>query len=106
MDIMSEQRLAESVDGVMEILGMLDQNRYFVNQEPYCEPQLGRRGLYRTTGGSGIPDRESAMLWLLNQCDGRNSLLDIAEKSGIGFESLAATANELREAGLLAERSV
>jgi aminopeptidase-like protein len=103
MNLITEERLAESADVVMEILRMLDQNRYLVNQEPYCEPQLGRRGFYRTTGGSGIPDRESALLWLLNQCDGSNSLLDIAEKSGIGFESLVATAEELCEAGLLAE---
>ena len=90
---------------VTEIVRTLDGNRYFVNQEPYCEPQLGRRGLYRTTGGSGIPDRESAILWLLNQSDGNKSLLDIAEKSGIGFDSIAVTAEELRAAGLLAEKS-
>ncbi|WP_405243706.1 DUF4910 domain-containing protein [Lentisalinibacter salinarum] len=105
LDLVTEERLAESVEVVTEIVRTLDGNRYFVNQEPYCEPQLGRRGLYRTTGGSGIPDRESAMLWLLNQSDGDNSLLDIAEKSEIGFDSLAITAEELRAAGLLAEKS-
>ena len=105
LDLVTEERLAESVEVVTEIVQTLDANRYFVNQEPYCEPQLGRRGLYRTTGGSGIPDRESAMLWLLNQSDGDNCLLDIAEKSGIGFDSIAAMAEELREAGLLAEKS-
>jgi len=105
LDLVTEERLAESVEVVTEIVQTLDANRYFVNQEPYCEPQLGRRGLYRTTGGSGIPDRESAMLWLLNQSDGENCLLDIAEKSGIGFDSIAAMAEELREAGLLAEKS-
>jgi len=105
LDLVTEERLAESVEVVTEIVQTLDANRYFVNQEPYCEPQLGRRGLYRTTGGSGIPDRESAMLWLLNQSDGDKCLLDIAEKSGIGFDSIAAMAEELREAGLLAEKS-
>ena len=105
LDFVSEKRLAESVSVVTQILQTLDKNCYFVNQEPYCEPQLGKRGLYRTTGGSDIPDRESAMLWLLNQSDGENSLLDIAERSGIEFESLAATAEELRGAGLLAEQS-
>lgn len=103
LDIVTEERLGESVEVVMEILQLLDKNRYFVNQEPFCEPQLGRRGLYRTTGGNGIPDMESAMLWLLNQCDGRNSLLDIAERSGICFASLEATSAELVEAGLLVD---
>jgi aminopeptidase-like protein len=104
LDLVSEERLAESVSVVTQILQTLDKSCYFVNQEPYCEPQLGKRGLYRTTGGSDIPDRESAMLWLLNQSDGENSLLDIAERSGIEFETLAATAEELRGAGLLAEQ--
>jgi aminopeptidase-like protein len=105
LDIISEQKLAEAVEVVTEIIRTLDMNQYFVNEVPYCEPQLGQRGLYRNTGGTGVPERESAMLWLLNQCDGHHSLLDVAERSGITFRSLAATAAELLEAGLLAERS-
>lgn len=105
MDLVTEDRLEESVEIVMDILRTLDNNRYFVNQEPYCEPQLGRRGLYRKTGGTGVPDRESAMLWLLNQSDGSKSVLDIAQRSGIQFESLVATATELRQADLLAEKA-
>ncbi|WP_405234364.1 DUF4910 domain-containing protein [Lentisalinibacter salinarum] len=105
LDIVTEDRLAESVEVVTEILQTLDRNRYLSNTEPYCEPQLGRRGLYRNTGGTGIPDRESAMLWLLNQCDGHNSLLDIAVRSGIDFDALAATAVELCDSGLLADES-
>ena len=45
------------------------------------------------------------MLWLLNQCDGSNSLLDVAERSGVAFNSIAVTAAELIDAGLLAEES-
>ena len=105
LNIVSEEKLAESVEVVMEIIQTLDRNQYLVNQEPFCEPQLGRRGLYRNTGGSGIPERESAMLWLLNQCDGSHSLLDVAERSGVAFNSIVATAAELIDAGLLAEES-
>ena len=105
LEFVSEARLLEALEIVTDILQTLDRNRYFVNQAPYCEPQLGRRGLYRKTGGTTIGNRESAMLWLLNQCDGGSSLLDIARKSGISFSDLVATANELIEAGLLAERT-
>ncbi|MEX0914980.1 MAG: DUF4910 domain-containing protein, partial [Wenzhouxiangellaceae bacterium] len=106
LDLIAEDRLQEALAVVTEVLQTLDDNRYFVNNQPYCEPQLGKRGLYRQTGGTDIADRESAMLWLLNQSDGDHSLLDIAEKSGIGFESLAATAAELAAAGLLDEQAV
>jgi len=104
LDIVSEDRLQESLDVVIEILDSLEENRHFINLEPYCEPQLGRRGLYRDTGGTQIADRESAMLWLLNQADGQTSLLDIAEKSDIGLRSLAAIASELMDAGLFEEQ--
>jgi len=106
LDIVSEDRLQESLGVVMEILDSLEENRYYRNLEPYCEPQLGRRRLYRDTGGTRIADREEAILWLLNQADGQTSLLQIAEKSSIGLHSLAAVASELVDSGLLAENII
>ena len=44
-----------------------------------------------------------AMLWVLNQSDGRMSLLDVAERSGLALALLAELAVALEEAGLLAE---
>ena len=41
------------------------------------------------------------MLWVLNQSDGGASLLDIAQRSGIGFPALKAVADELEKASLL-----
>jgi aminopeptidase-like protein len=101
LSIVSEARLQESLEIVTEILDTLEGNRRYINLSPNCEPQLGKRGLYRGTGGTEIADRESAMLWLLNQSDGTSSLLDIARKSGIKFSSLTSAADELRQAGLL-----
>ena len=43
------------------------------------------------------------MLWVLNQSDGENSLLDIAERSGMPVDVVAEAAEALREAGLLEE---
>ena len=100
--LLSEARLQESVDTVLEILEIVEENRCYTNQEPFCEPQLGRRGLYRSTGGVELKDRESAMLWLLNQSDGTRSLLDIAGKSNLDFRTLVAVAEELERAKLLA----
>ena len=46
---------------------MLGSNRRYVNLSPYGEPQLGRRGLYRSAGGAvATPDDERALLWVLN----------------------------------------
>ena len=42
-----------------------------------------------------------AMLWVLNQADGGNSLLDIAERANLPFEVIERAATELKTAGLL-----
>jgi hypothetical protein len=41
------------------------------------------------------------MLWVLNQADGTQSLLDIAQRSGLRFEVLQRAAQALEAAGLL-----
>ena len=57
-----------------------------MNLSPFGEPQLGRRGLYRSAGGAvATPDDERALLWVLNQSDGHASLLDIARRSGLPY---------------------
>jgi aminopeptidase-like protein len=62
---------------------------------------LGRRGLYRSTGGAGIGDENLARLWVLNLADGSHTLLDVAERSGLSFALLADCAEELARHGLL-----
>src|SRR4029453_5402403 len=40
--------LAESFDLAFAILCLIESNGTYLNQNPKCEPQLGKRGLYRT----------------------------------------------------------
>jgi aminopeptidase-like protein len=44
-----------------------------------------------------------ALLWVLNLSDGRHSTLDIARRSGIDFDLIAAAAELLADQHLLAE---
>ena len=74
----------------------------FLNLYPKCEPQLGKRGLYQKLGG--IKDATSnklAILWILNQSDGNNSLSDIAKKSDIDYKRIVNAAKLLKEANLI-----
>ena len=81
---------------------MLESNRRFTNLSPYGEPQLGRRGLYRSAGGAvDTPEDERALLWVLNQSDGHATLLDIARRSGLTYEVIRRSAERLEAAGLL-----
>lgn len=96
--------LSESFATCLSVLRLLDDNRRYVNLNPMCEPQLGKRGLYRTIGGpkdGGV--QELALLWTLNLSDGSHSLLDISERSGIKFDIVKKAADALLEHELLRE---
>jgi aminopeptidase-like protein len=84
------------------IVDVLENNRRYRNLSPYCEPQLGKRNLYRSTGGESIGTEINARLWLLNLSDGENSLLDIAERSGLPFPTINNATELLCQGGLLA----
>jgi len=94
--------LAATLRFLLEVFDVLEQNRSYLSLNPRCEPQLGRRGLYREIGG--FPDaevRELAMLWVLNLSDGKHSLLDIAERSGLCFDAIRQAAGDLLKNELL-----
>jgi aminopeptidase-like protein len=93
--------LARSLRVGAAIVDSLEANRRYINQNPFCEPQLGKRGLYRSTGGESITSEINARLWVLSFSDGENSLLDIAERSGIAFSLIAEAADLLFQHGLL-----
>jgi aminopeptidase-like protein len=101
LDFIRPLQLAESLRVCAAILDVLEYNRRYRNQNPYCEPQLGRRNLYRSTGGDTIGVDISARLWVLNLSDGEHSLLDIAERSGIPFSAISDAAELLCQSGLL-----
>jgi aminopeptidase-like protein len=100
----TEAAMSDTLETVTEIVGVLEHNRRYVNLSPYGEPQLGRRGLYDSLGGrSDTKQAQMAMLWVLNLSDGEHSLLDIAERSGLPFASVADAAQALHDAALLKE---
>ena len=54
------ESLAEAVETCLELVDVLETNRRCINLSPYGEPQLGRRGLYRSAGGRGRDARRRA----------------------------------------------
>jgi len=94
--------LGDSFSKCLNALSILENDKKFINQNPKCEPQLGKRGLYGSIGGqTDGRNKEIAMLWVLNLSDGDHSLLDIAEKSGVKFSIIRDAAQALLEHGLL-----
>jgi aminopeptidase-like protein len=101
LSLVSASRLTESFTLLARILGVVDGERTTRNLQPFGEPQLGSRGLYRALGGTDIADAQLAMLWVLNQSDGNTSLLDIADRAGLSFDVVDAAATLLEQHGLL-----
>jgi aminopeptidase-like protein len=102
LDFVQPQYLADSFSKCSSILHVLENNRIYLNQNPKCEPRLGKRGLYRSIGGAGDErTHELAMLWILNLSDGQHSLLDVAERSGLEFGVIKSAADVLLEHGLV-----
>jgi aminopeptidase-like protein len=105
-DAIHAESLSEAWLACLEIFQTLEESLYYENLHPHGEPQLSRRGLYRTTGGyyTHVPDRQMALLWTLNLSDGTASILDIAERSNLPLDVVAAAARDLENAGLLRQQ--
>jgi aminopeptidase-like protein len=102
LEFVKARSLAESLNHCQAAVQILEHNNTYLNQNPHCEPQLGRRGLYRTIGGeAGEKSREMALLWVLNLSDGSHSLLDIAERSEEPFKRIREAAETLVQFELL-----
>ena len=102
LDFVDPGALADSFATILSVFDVLEHNRTYVNLNPKCEPQLGKRGLYSVMGGTNVKQLEMAMLWVLNLSDGSSSLLDIAERSGLPFDVINEAAESLLRHDLLA----
>jgi aminopeptidase-like protein len=104
LDLVQPAALADSLACCTSIVEILEQDGRYLNTNPKCEPQLGRRGLYRALGGeldgAGL---EKAMLWVLNLSDGDHTLLDIAQRSQLPFRRVQRAAELLLKHALLRE---
>ncbi len=101
LDFIDPHSLAESLKVCASIVDVLEKNQGYTNLAPFGEPQLGRRGLYPSTGGTSPELELNARLWMLNLSDGHHSLLDIADRSGLPFDQVHAAADLLLRNGLL-----
>ena len=96
-----EEKLSKNIHG--------ENDRIFLNLNPKCEPQLGKRKLYHDIG-SQIPSQggkkiinQFALLWVLNYSDGFHYLSDIAKLSRYDLTDIENAADALVESNLLKE---
>lgn len=104
LDFVQPQFLQDSSELLVKIINMIEMNAKYENLNPFCEPQLGKRGLYQQISGesqSRQKERQMAILWALNLSDGNHDLIDIAQRSGIGIDEVYSAVKQLEENRLL-----
>ncbi len=102
LDFVRPEALADSLRLLIEVVETIEGNATVLNTHPMGEPQLGRRGLYDALGGANDrKERQMALLWVLNQSDGRHSLLDIADRAAIPFHRIESAAKSLEKCALI-----
>ncbi|MEO5717899.1 MAG: DUF4910 domain-containing protein [Chthoniobacterales bacterium] len=102
LSFINPDALDETLHNCRTVLDILERNRTYLNNSPKGEPQLGKRGLYQ--GLNADQDKrqhELALLWVLNLSDGKHSLLDIAERAALPFETIEKAATALATTDLL-----
>ena len=105
LDFITPETLFESLEFLTAFAARTNSERFYCNQAPTGEPQLGKRGLYGHVGASPDPDGfRTALLWLLNACDGQQSLTQIQHRTASDPTLLTQALNALLHAGLLKER--
>lgn len=92
--------LQGGLDAVRDCIRILEADARY-SGTVLAEPQLGRRGLYHSVGGSEYADRTRLISDVLAYADGEHSLLGMAELFGVSALDLFPIVNELIEHGLL-----
>jgi aminopeptidase-like protein len=101
LEFISADHLADSYRLIATVLEVIENDAIYLNTMPECEPQLGRRGFYDSSGSAVAKSNNLALLWMLNMSDGEHSVLDIAQRANIPFAILNDAAQILEKGGLL-----
>ena len=102
LELIKADALEDSFHKCAAAVDILENNRIYLSQNPQCEPQLGKRGLYQLLGGNtGSQSSQMALLWVLNLSDGHHDLLDIAGKANLSFAAIKYAAETLHRHDLL-----
>jgi aminopeptidase-like protein len=90
-DLISFAAVSKTIDTYFEFAKALELNGIFLNTIPYCEPQLGKRGLYPSSvGPADAREQIHNRMHLLSFSDGKTELLKIADlrdRSIFAFEN-------------------
>ena len=100
-DVVTEKGLKDSLSIYLRCIDIFEKNRFNPKVKVYCEPQLGKRGLYPTISTRKSGEVVRNMMNFISYCDGSNSILEISDICGIDFNESYEYFLQMRENGLI-----
>lgn len=101
LELVTPAGLAGGFEALQRAIECIEADERLRTTQP-CEPQLGKRGLYPSLSTKESGRQVQAMMDLLAYCDGRESLLAVAERIGQPLWQLRPIVQTLKSHGLLA----
>ena len=102
LQFVNSMSLQQTFDAYCSVIKIAEANTYFKSKSPYCEPQLGKRGLYQNVGGENRrSDLMRATMWLLSLGDGRSDLIDACSNADLDFGTVLEAYRQLCSHNLL-----
>ena len=100
LELVTPTGLQGGYDALRKAIEIIEKNDH-LKSTVLGEPQLGKRGLYPTLSTKESGKQVRTMMNMLSYCDGKNSLLDIAELIDEPFWEVVPLADRLIEQDLL-----
>jgi len=104
LDDLEKVVTAEGLDGgywaIRRAIEAIEKNKKF-KVTVYCEPQMGKRGLYPTLSSKTSGEKVKLMMDFISLCDGKTSLLDIANKLNVPIWDLYDLVEKLESHSLI-----
>ena len=82
LDAVTPDSLGDSLSILIKLVCLIENDKKYI-LTTHCEPQLGKRGLYRNTQDWVRPESFVNQQKFLAYCDGKTSLLEICMKTHI-----------------------
>lgn len=102
MDFVSSEGFNGAYEVYVKIINILE-NNYYYELTTFCEPQLGKRGLYPNISTLETARETNVMMNLLSYADGKNDLIDIANIIGVSADKLIDIAKKLEKYNILTQ---
>ena len=100
VDVVTPEGLEGGYLALKHALELIERNER-LKAEVLCEPQMGKRGLYPTLSTKKSGEQIRMMMDLLSFCDGKYSVLEIAEKISVPCWELYEPIEKLKAYNLI-----